>query len=71
MNCNRIKINQCCCVGDSSWSICKSVEGLIKGLESHKWNKDEGSKAIYDSAIDDAIAYIKEYLEVNNNENSN
>ena len=42
----------------------KSVDGLIEGLTSHKWDKDEGSKAIYNSAIDDAITYIKEYCEV-------
>ena len=42
----------------------KSVDGLISGLEAHKWNKNEGSKAIYDSAINDAITYIKEYCEV-------
>lgn len=42
----------------------KSIEDLITGLESHKWGKDEGSKKIYDSAINDAIVYIKEYCGV-------
>ncbi len=35
---------------------------IIAGLKAHKWNKDEGSKAIYDSAINDAITYIDEYM---------
>ena len=33
---------------------------IIAGLKAHKWNKDEGSKAIYDSAINDAIVYVEE-----------
>lgn len=37
------------------------LDKIITGLEAHKWNKDEGSKAIYNSAINDAIAYIEEY----------
>ncbi len=36
------------------------LDKIIAGLEAHKWNKDEGSKAIYNSAINDAIAYIEE-----------
>ena len=35
---------------------------IITGFEAHKWDKDEGSKAIYNSAINDAIAYIEEYV---------
>ncbi len=38
---------------------------IIVGLKAHKWNKDEGSKAIYDSAINDAITYIEEYINRN------
>lgn len=37
------------------------LDKIIAGLKAHKWNKDEGSKAIYNSAIDDAITYIEEY----------
>ncbi len=36
---------------------------IIAGLRAHKWNKDEGSKAIYDSAINDAVTYIEEYMD--------
>ena len=36
------------------------LDEIVSGLEAHKWNKDEGSKAIYNSAIDDAITYVEE-----------
>ena len=41
----------------------KSIDDLIEGLISHKWDDDKGSKAIYNLAIDDAIEYVKEYCE--------
>lgn len=43
----------------------KPFNEILSGLKAHKWNKDEGSKAIYDSAIDDAITYIEEYVNRN------
>ena len=39
----------------------KPFNEIVSGLEAHKWNKDEGSKAIYNSAINDAITYVEEY----------
>ncbi len=38
------------------------LDKIIAGLEAHKWNKDEGSKAIYNSAISDAITYVEECM---------
>ncbi len=43
------------------------LENIIEGLESHKWGKKEGSKEIYDKAIDDAITYIEESTMILNN----
>ena len=40
----------------------KPFNEILSGLEAHKWNKDEGSKVIYDSAINDAITYVEEYM---------
>lgn len=40
----------------------KPFKEILLGLEAHKWHKDEGSKAIYDSAINDAITYVENYM---------
>lgn len=38
------------------------LEDIVDGIESHKWGKNEGSKEIYNNAIDDVLTYIEEKL---------
>ena len=41
---------------------CKPLEDITDGIESHKWGNNEGSKEIYNNAIDDVLTYIEEKL---------
>ena len=43
----------------------KPFNEILSGLKAHKWNKNEGSKARYDSAIEDAVTYVEEYVNKN------
>lgn len=36
------------------------LEDIVDGIESHKWGNNEGSKEIYNNAIDDVLTYIEE-----------
>lgn len=38
------------------------LEDIVDGIESHKWGHNEGSKEIYNNAIDDVLTYIEEQL---------
>ena len=38
------------------------LEDIVDGIESHKWGHNEGSKEIYNNAINDVLIYIKEKL---------
>lgn len=38
------------------------LEDIVAGIESHKWGNNEGSKEIYNNAIDDVLTYIEEKL---------
>ena len=38
------------------------LDDIVDGIESHKWGHNEGSKEIYNNAIDDVLTYIEEKL---------
>ena len=38
------------------------LEDIVDGIKSHKWGHNEGSKEIYNNAIDDVLTYIEEKL---------
>ena len=38
------------------------LEDIVDGIKSHKWGHNEGSKEIYNNAIDDVLTYIEEQL---------
>ncbi len=38
------------------------LEDIVDGIKSHKWGNNEGSKEIYNNAIDDVLTYIEEKL---------
>ena len=56
--------NDACCGLQSDLAIAKGIplEDIINGIESHKWGHNEGSKEIYNNAIDDVLTYIEEKL---------
>lgn len=47
------------------------LEDIVEGIKSHKWGHNEGSKEIYNNAIDDVLTYIEEKLGEISNETDN
>lgn len=41
---------------------CALFKDIVEGIKSHKWGNNEGSKEIYNNAIDDVLTYIEEKL---------